>query len=201
MSRIVKAFLENEAALKRFLSRFFSRAEDIDDVSQETFLKAFAAEAEREIRAPKAFLYRIARNTALNELSKKARSDTTSIVDSHRLDVIEDERQAAVDDQVAARQKLVIFAHAVAELPPQCRRVFLLRKVYGLSHKDIAERQGISVSTVEKHVATGLVKCMEYLRQHGHDLEDFGAAPQTAARKDGTEKKAAKSSRKRMRDE
>lgn len=174
MSRILQVFLENESALKRYLGRFFPRADDIDDIAQETFLKAFAAESRQDIHAPKAFLFRIAKNTALNEISKKSRTSTEYIEDSGPLDVLEDDSQVPVDDQVCARQKLGAFSDAVASLPTQCRRVFLLRKVYGLSHKEIAERQGISVSTVEKHLANGLLKCSQYLRRQGHLLEDFG---------------------------
>jgi len=58
--------LENERGIKRFLSRFFPRAQDVDDLAQETFLRAFAAEAERDVLSPRAFLYRIAKNLALN---------------------------------------------------------------------------------------------------------------------------------------
>jgi RNA polymerase sigma-70 factor (family 1) len=51
---------------------------------------------------------------------------------------------------------------AAEQLPPRCREVFLLSKIDHLNHKEIAERLGISVSTVEKHVAKG----MELMRKH-----------------------------------
>ncbi len=75
--------------------------------------------------------------------------------------------QVALEDEMEARQRIRMLAEAMAGLPPQCSRVFLLRKVYGLSYKEIAERLGISVSTAEKHAALGLLRCSEYLRQHG----------------------------------
>jgi DNA-directed RNA polymerase specialized sigma24 family protein len=52
-------------------------------------------------------------------------------------------------------------------LPPLCRRVFVLRKVYRLSHDEIAEVLGVSHSTIEKHVAKGLIRCRDYLRDAG----------------------------------
>jgi RNA polymerase sigma-70 factor (ECF subfamily) len=55
----------------------------------------------------------------------------------------------------------------VDRLPPLCRRVFVLRKVYKLSHTEIAEVLGVSHSTIEKHVAKGLLRCRDYLREHG----------------------------------
>jgi RNA polymerase sigma-70 factor (ECF subfamily) len=71
---------------------------------------------------------------------------------------------------------MAIFAEAISALPPQCRRVFLLRKVQGLSQKDVAQRLGLSVSTVEKHLATGLVKCSEYLKLRGYEVGSGPAA-------------------------
>jgi RNA polymerase sigma-70 factor (ECF subfamily) len=53
----------------------------------------------------------------------------------------------------------------VAQLPLQCRRAFLLKKVYGLSQKEIAGYLGISESTVEKHVAKGLLHCATRIRE------------------------------------
>ena len=55
----------------------------------------------------------------------------------------------------------------VERLPPICRRVFVLRKVHKLSHAEISEVLGVSESTIEKHVAKGLVRCREYLREMG----------------------------------
>ena len=62
------AFIEHETFLKRFLRRFLSLPQDIEDVVQETYLKARSAEQGQVINSPKAFLFRIARNEALKEL-------------------------------------------------------------------------------------------------------------------------------------
>lgn len=55
------------------------------------------------------------------------------------------------------------FCRAAAALPPQCRQVLVLRKVYGLSQREVAVHLDISVSTVEKHLAKALVRCGGYL--------------------------------------
>jgi RNA polymerase sigma-70 factor (ECF subfamily) len=67
------------------------------------------------------------------------------------------------DRTLEARDDLRLLARLIADLPPQCRRVFTLRKVYGLSHEEIAVRLGLSISTVEKHVIKGLRLCSERL--------------------------------------
>jgi len=170
MSSIVEAYCENEAAIKRYLRRFVRRKEDIDDLAQESFMRAFAAEALEPIVAPKAFLFKVARNLALNERAKLANATTDSLEDYPGQAVLVGTDQSTLEDQMDARQRLRLLAQAIAGLPPQCSRVFLLRKVHGLSHKEIAERLDISVSTVEKHVALGLLRCSEHLRRKGCEV-------------------------------
>ena len=174
MSTILEAYLENEAALKRFLRRFIKSREGADDLAQEAFLRAFAAEANRVIESPKAFLFKVARNLALNELARQASATTTPIGDFEGQEVLEDSSQAAVDDAVDGRERIRMLARAIAALPPQCAKVFILRKLQGLSQKEIAARLNISVRTVENHVALGLVRCKAYMRAHGGPSDQEG---------------------------
>jgi len=167
MSTILEAYLENETALKRFLRRFIKSREGADDLAQEAFLRAFAAESEHLIASPKAFLFKVARNLALNELARQSSAATEPLGDFEGQEVLEDSSQAAVDDAVDGRERIRMLARAIAALPPQCAKVFILRKMQGLSQKEIAARLDISVRTVENHVALGLVRCRAYMRAHG----------------------------------
>lgn len=71
-----RAFLENETLLKRFLGRFLYKPEDMDELAQETFLRAYNATQGREIKSPKAYLFKVARTMAFKELSRKSRQCT-----------------------------------------------------------------------------------------------------------------------------
>ncbi len=186
MTAILDSFLKHELALKKYLSRFFKAQQDIEDAVQDTFLKAFAAETKAEIQSPKAYLFRVAKHTALNALAKKANHTTDYIEDSVSSSVLHDRGQVGADDTLDSRRKLVVFSKAVASLPPGCRRVFLLRKMDGLKVKEIARHLDISVSGVEKHIAAGLVKCNQYFKEHGYDPSEFGATVRT----DNTEARA-----------
>jgi RNA polymerase sigma factor (sigma-70 family) len=166
-------FVLHQLSLRRFLRRFFSRVQDIEDIAQETFLRAFDAERSGEsVRSPKAFLFRIAKNVALNELARKSRCLTEYMEESAAQDVMDP--SAPAEEQAIGREKLAMFCRAVASLPAQCRKAFLMRKVHGLSHKDIAEQLDISISTVEKHVASGLLRCSTYLREGGYAVDMCG---------------------------
>ena len=180
MSAILDTYLENEMALKRFLRRFIKSREGVDDLAQEAFLRAFAAESERAITAPKAFLFKVAKNLALNELAKQSTATTEPLGDFDGQEVLEDSSQAAVDDAVDGRERIRVLARAIAALPPQCAKVFILRKMQGLSQKEIAARLDISVRTVENHVALGLVRCKAYMRAHGCAPDQSGGSPERA---------------------
>ena len=142
-------------------------------MAQETFLRAFDAEQKREILSPKAFLFRIAKNVALNSLSNKADQIVDYIGNSSDTDVLSSERSDVAEDRLDARQRLEILEQALATLPPKCRHVFLLRKVDGYTHKEIAARLGISTKTVENHLTNGALKCSQYLRDRGFDPVKF----------------------------
>lgn len=174
MSPIVKAYLGHSVALKRLLGKYLSRPEDVDDVAQGAFLRAFAAESRQEIKAPKSFLFTTARNLALSELTKKANKTSDALADFEGTAVLCDDKQLPADKTLEGREKLALFSEAVGHLPPQCRRAFLMRKIDGLPIKEIAVRMGITVSSVEKHLATGLLKCSDYLADRGYTPEDFG---------------------------
>lgn len=181
MPTILDTYLENEVALKRFLRRFIKSREGADDLAQEAFLRAFAAESGRTIVSPKAFLFKIAKNLALNELAKQSTAATEPLGDFEGQEVLEDSNQAAVDDAVDGRERIRMLARAIAALPPQCAKVFILRKMQGLSQKEIAARLNISVRTVENHVALGLVRCRDYMRAHGGVSDQgSGSSPATA---------------------
>jgi len=170
LSAVSASFLQHQSFLKKFLSRYLYNHQDIEDVAQETYLRAFNAEKKQIVSSPKAFLFRIAKNLALSELAKKSRQITDHIEGSVSPNVIYEEKSP--EGQAQDREKLTTFIRSCHMMPVQCRKAFLLRKVYGFSHKEIAEQMGISVSTVEKHVASGLLRSSRFLIDRGHALEN-----------------------------
>jgi RNA polymerase sigma factor (sigma-70 family) len=177
MSEILSAFLQNEKAIRRYVTRLCPGRHDVEDLVQEVFLRGFAAETKGGIREPKAFLFKIAKNLTLTDKRKSMQESTGPLEDLVGAELIVDERQVTADELLDGRRKLALFALAVANLPPQCRKAFLLRRVEGLTYKQIANRMDISVSAVEKHVTNGLLKCNAYLRASGYVSSEIGAAP------------------------
>jgi RNA polymerase sigma factor (sigma-70 family) len=174
MSTILRAFLQHQAAIKRVLARYVP-LEDRNDILQEAFLKAFAADMTTPVRDSKAFLFRVAKNLAISEMTKKSRSETDYLEDFSSSDVLEDDQSGSAEAHIDGKRKLFVLAQALAQLPGECQRVFLMRKVEGLRVKQIATRLNVSVSTVEKRLARALLLCDRYLRRHGYDPAEFGA--------------------------
>jgi len=176
---ILNAFQLHQLSLKRFIGRYLNNAQDIEDVTQEAFLRAYKAERSTDVRQPKSFLFRIAKNVAISQLRSKSRQITDYIEDQPSADVLLSEW--STEDEVMAQQKLGIHCEAVAALPPKCRRVYLMRKVYGMPHKEIAQRLGIAASTVEKHLMKGVEACDRFIQQRTAEQPEKHSPEQGAA--------------------
>jgi RNA polymerase sigma factor (sigma-70 family) len=164
-------------ALHRYLGKLTSGAEDIEDLVQETYVRMYALPDHLDVGSPRALLFRIAHNLAVERARRHKAQATDTMADLETLNVYSSE--APPDEQTDARRRFESFCAAVERLPPLCRRVFVLRKVHKLSPAEISEVLGVSQSTIEKHVAKGLVRCRDYLRELGLlDATDTRARPQ-----------------------
>lgn len=161
---IAEVFASVRVQISRLVSRVV-RPADIEDIVQETFVRAFEAELAQKISHPRAFLLKTAWNLALNHVDRADRRLVESLEDLPGAEALTD--GDTIELQLEAQERLMLFCRAVRELPLQCRRAFLLKKVYGLSQRDIAQYLGISESTVEKHVAKGILRCWTYLNEQG----------------------------------
>ncbi|MFZ0552707.1 MAG: RNA polymerase sigma factor [Steroidobacteraceae bacterium] len=163
--RLLEQILGHRAALQKYLRRFTAGAEDIEDLVQEAYVRVCAMSPAQVVDSPRALLFSIARNLAVDRARQKVSRATDDVADFEPLNVFSQE--AEPDVQVDLRRRFESFCDVVDSLPPLCRRVFVLRKVYQLSHAEIAQVLDLSHSTIEKHVAKGLLRCRDRLRSLG----------------------------------
>jgi RNA polymerase sigma factor (sigma-70 family) len=163
--RLLDQIFTHRAALLKYLRRFTGGAEDVEDLVQEAYVRVFALPRTQAVDSPRALLFRIARNLAVDRARQRLARATDDVADFEPLNV--SSKEAEPDEQVDLRRRFESFCAAVENLPPLCRRVFVLRKVYQLSHAEIAQALGLSHSTIEKHVAKGLVRCRDRLKELG----------------------------------
>jgi RNA polymerase sigma factor (sigma-70 family) len=166
--------LVHEARLRSYLRRFLKAHCDVADGIQETYARLLSLPdgALVGIRHPDAFLFAAARNVALEWVRRERMIFRDPMAESGAASVL-DERPSAYE-QLSTRQELNLLARAVASLPERCRQVLTLRKLYGLSQKEIAARLGISENTVEKHTANGVRLCADYLYAFQTDADPRG---------------------------
>lgn len=138
-------------ALVKFLRRRNS-AEDAEEIAQESIISLMGYREKGQASDWQPLLYRI----AINQAHKRARRealrrgypvDTESIADD----------APTPEEETEQAQRAERLQAAILALPPKCRRVYLLRHGYNLSHAQIARRCGISMKTVQKHLATAVL--------------------------------------------
>jgi len=113
------------------------------------------------------YLLTATRNEALNTL-RAIRRRNARHQEAAREDVVPALAAPALtpDAELAANEIGAAVERAAADLPPQCRAVFLLRWTEGLKQREIAERLGVSIKTVEMHMTRALRVIRERLRHH-----------------------------------
>jgi RNA polymerase sigma factor (sigma-70 family) len=153
--------LPHEPMLRAWLQSRFPTGVEIDDVVQEAFLRVLRAHQRTPLASPKAFLFATARNLALDRIRHRQVTGESALVRSEDWDVLYDADD--VTETVARNQELELLTEAIQSLPDRCRRIFTLRKVYGLSQADIAARLGISEHTVSAQLTIGVQKCTQFM--------------------------------------
>jgi len=137
--------------------RSLVRPADVEDILQEAFLRCYESKNETTVKHHQSYLYRTAVNLAINHSARAENRLTTSL---EALDAaIQISGDLNIESQLITRERLALYCGIVSELPSQCRRAFILKKVYGLSQSEIAKFLGISENTVEKHIAKGILAC------------------------------------------
>jgi RNA polymerase sigma-70 factor (ECF subfamily) len=156
-----REILPLEGELRAYIRRLTGDPASAEDLLHDVFARIIAADSWREVDSPAGFAIRTARNVVYDQLRRQKVVAIDFVADVGALGLADD----AADPETAlvARDELKRLRAIVEALPTQQRRVFTLRKVYGLAPAEIAERLGLSVSTVEKHLVKAVRACAEAL--------------------------------------
>ncbi|MFZ5746706.1 MAG: RNA polymerase sigma factor [Pseudomonadota bacterium] len=156
--------LPHEGSLCAWLRRRRLEPHEIDDVIQESYAILASRERLDDLVYPKAYLFRIAHSLVLRDANR------ARIVPFEPLGDMEESNQAvdpfSPERITIAREELKRLATVIQSMPTRVRAAFVLRRVHGLSQREIAERMDISESTVEKHISKGLALVIERFGRH-----------------------------------
>lgn len=165
-SSTLEVFVNIKARLSRFLVSMVP-PRDVEDIIQETYVRMCKVENKTLIKDSESFMFRTARNLALDYL-KRAETRLTSGVDD--IDEILLEEYDPTFGQIASDEEFGLFCAAIRELPKQSQRAFILKKVYGYSLKEIMLEMDLGQPTVESHIVSATKKCVQYMRNHNVEL-------------------------------
>lgn len=168
-SKLSDVFISYQKTIRRFISRIV-KPDDIDDIVQEAFIRSYEANLKQEIKYVKSYILKTARNLAFNHNAKWDNKFNDSIEDFAEPPVELGSR--SFEDDYESKERFLFFCRATDKLSGPVRKCFILKKVYGFSQKEIAEYLQLSESTVEKHVAKGLLKNVQYMQKMNFSAEN-----------------------------
>lgn len=168
-SSLLTAYLEQREAMRHFFQARLGPTADVEDLLQDLYLKAAAADPATDVREPRAYLYRLASNLMMDRWRSGRRSaarDTAWRDITRTSGPAEDVDDApSAESVVAGRERLAALMEGLARLPDKTRTIFRLHKFEGLSYVEVAEKLNVSRSTVEKHMMTALRQLAARVRQ------------------------------------
>lgn len=155
----------HERPLRSYLRGALPSLADVDDLMQDCYVRILRAREKSTIRSTKPLLFAIARNGVRDFFHRRAKAELTPITENTVSAVLEDDTD--VVEFVCHRQEMALLTDAIHALPQRYREVIILRKVKGLSQREIAALLGIAEHTVESIAVKAWRRCADYLRAHG----------------------------------
>lgn len=160
--RLERAFLAFRPTLLRYLSTRVTERADAQDIAQEAFLRLRRIPDPSSIENPEGYFFQIVRNLTAEHLVKRGAS-----IEDTDLDAVIERGQDG-DGRVAqagleARATLVHLNTLLETMPPLYGAVLILRKRDGYSHAEIAEKLGITPTTVRTYLTRALARCRDSL--------------------------------------
>ncbi len=144
------------SALLRFISRQNVSPEEAKEIVQETYCRLQQIPQVERLESPRGYLFRTAINLARDTKRQRRRQyHMSNGGDASVAEEVASEAPTAYQ-VLKGEQEIAIIRQAITELNPTCRQVFILHRFGNATYGQIAERLGVSVSMIEKHVSAAL---------------------------------------------
>ncbi|MFK0086754.1 RNA polymerase sigma factor [Pseudomonas sp. NPDC090755] len=153
-----KGFLDHYHELIGTWTRKLRSRQQAEDLTHDAFVRVLENREQTGVEQPRAYLHQTARNIAVDGYR---REDRRQSLEQHAFDA----QSNASGDPEAYMHAIELadsVERALAELPLNCRRVFIWQKLEGLTQAEIAERMGLTKNMVEKY----MIRTLRHLREH-----------------------------------
>lgn len=162
MAWVGSEILPHEADVRAWLRRSF-KPDDLEDVIQEAYCQIAGLDDVSHIRSGRAYLFTTARSIVLMRLRRARIVSIETVTEIDALNILVDE--PSPERIAAGRRELARVRRLIDALPDRCRRIFELRKVEGLSQREVADEIGVPEHIVENDVRKGLKLVLEAIAQ------------------------------------
>jgi RNA polymerase sigma factor (sigma-70 family) len=150
----VREVLPLEAALARFLRRHRHPADDVADLLQEVYVRLYESAAQRRPDLVQPFVFATARHLLIDLARRAQIVSIEAYADLEMLDLSSDD--LTPERHASGHQELRLLQSALEQLPLRCGEVVRLRKIDGMSQREVAAHMGITEATVEKQISKGM---------------------------------------------
>ena len=162
---LAKHVLPHEPLLRAKLRTIPVYDLDVEDIIQETYTRMLSVPSLESIRYPKQYALLTSRAVIVDHMRQ---SRVVSIVSGDLFESLDiAEPSVSVERRLEIRDEVLEVADALARLPKLCREILILRRVEGISQRDVAKRLAISEKTVEKHMTTGVRRLVKLFGRGG----------------------------------
>jgi len=141
--------------------RLTGNIDNARDLVHDAYAQVLVQEKWRQIDNPRAYMMRTIYNLGLNLIRRSRVVTMQQLADADAISHVDISPDAF--DTFSDREELDRVLWAVEQLPPQCRKVVVMRRIEDVPPREVARRLGLSLSTVEKHLARGLVLLADIL--------------------------------------
>ncbi|HEY9542047.1 RNA polymerase sigma-70 factor [Prevotella sp.] len=146
--------------LSNYAMHFLTNREAADDIVQDCFLKLWEQREAQTYLSISALLFRMVRNKCLNYLRHKALEDSEYLqnlnLDDHSERLYNTDFLGNPDQELLYHELKRQVEQTLSELPERSREIFTMSRFDGMKNREIAEKLGISIKVVERHISRAL---------------------------------------------
>lgn len=149
-------YRDHSGWLRGWLRKRLSNSADAADLAQDTFIRVMVARTASSLQQPRHYLTTIARGLVIDLYRRRS-------VEQAYLDVLMSRPEVhapSAETRAVILESLLAIDRMLDGLGQRTRQIFLAVQLDGLTYEKAAERFDVSVTTVRKHLAKGLMHCL-----------------------------------------
>jgi RNA polymerase sigma factor (sigma-70 family) len=159
--------IPHEPVLRNWLKRREVVGLDVDDIIQEVYSRLVGLASVDHIESPRTYAFQVASSVMINHIRRLKVVSIESVASFEHLDIAD--KEPSPERVVADRDEVRRLQKTLSALPARVAEVFRLRRIEGLTQREVANRLGVAESTVEKHMARGAVLMAGWFRTGGNE--------------------------------